>query len=412
MKRILKVVVRNIFTIVLCTSIMQTISQERSTNLTGTYTMSAEGTQLTLKLKQDNMQKVTGTLSSNTGISYQLDGDIADGIATGICSSNEGSVFFEMYGVENELILSLIEPDASNMPDYNSATYLSFIKNASNDPGLISGPDLQTNTNQSIGKTNNTALTGKEIGDPSWGFKFLPPDGWTHQKTNEGLIMGHTTIAGIILILPHMMQNMQEVQQEMRKGIQEEGNYLSISGNLSQLENNIIAGNYTGIMDGQQVKSRGYGTLSPYGGGAFIIAISTPEKLGDEIINDAKMIASNLIYEKINTSDLMRHFAGKWTNFTTNTSTWLQLYPDGTYDEQYESSYSGDLSGGGNWGIAGNDNVKGRWTIRGNKDSGSIIVHLSNGNEIIYEYRVHEERGEKYYAEYWFNGKLYSKSID
>ena len=236
--------------------------------------------------------------------------------------------------------------------------------------------------------------------------------GWTHQKSGEGIIMGHKTIAGIILVLPHMMQNLQEVQQEMLKGIQEEGSYLSIEGSISSVNDNILSGNYQGIVDGQQVKARGFGTLSPYGGGAFIIAISTPEKLGEEIIRDANLIASNLIYEKVNTSDLIRHFTGKWTNFTTNTSTWLQLYPDGTYDEQYESSYSGELSGGGNWGTAGSDNAKGRWTVQGNRDSGRIVVRLSNGNEIIYEYRVHEERGEKYYGEYWFNGKLYSKSRD
>jgi len=400
MEKLVKISVCFVFIFLSLFRPIQNTAQNLSSNINGTYTLTADGTFLTLSVKQDINQKITGSLSSNTGISYSLNGDIYEGIATGICSGESGSVFFEIYKVQNELILSLIEPDASNMPDYNTATYLSFTE------------ESLTETDSGSENTYKKTMSGNEIGDPSWGFKLISPAGWTHQQSNEGIILGHNTIPGMILVFPHMLKNMQEVQQELHKGIQEEGSYLSINGNPSTVKDNILAGDYTGIMDGEQVKAKGFGTLSPYGGGAFIIAVSTPDKLGNEIINDAKKIASSLIYTKIDVSDLTRHFAGKWTNFTTNTSTWLQLYPDGTYDEQYESSYSGDLSGGGNWGTAGNNNAKGCWAVEGNRDNGRIIVRLSNGNEIVYEYRVHEERGEKYYAEYWFNGKLYSKSRD
>ena len=58
----------------------------------------------------------------------------------------------------------------------------------------------------------------------------------------------------------------------------------------------------------------------------------------------------------------------------------------------------------------GQDSDRGRWTVRGNKDAGTIIVKLANGNEIYYEYQVHIENGQKYYREYRFNGDFYSKS--
>lgn len=392
-----KITVHIVFIAILCSITLQGQLQELSDNLNGTYTMSAEGTTLTLILKHANTQKITGSLISNTGISYQIEGEVREGIAAGICSDNEGSVFFEAYKVDIELYLALIEPDASNMPNYDAVTYLSFVESASG------------NIENALPKSPVTS--GNEIGDPAWGFKLIPPAGWTHQQALDGIILGHNTIAGIILVFPHMLKDMQGVQQELYKGIQEEGSYLSINGNLSTLENNILSGDYNGVMDGQQVKAKGFGTLSPYGGGAFVIAVSTPDKLGYEIVRDAQTIASDLIYEKINISGLTNHFAGKWVNFTTNTSTWIQLYPDGTYDEQYESSYSGDYDNdAGNWGAYGGESAKGRWTVQGNRDSGRIVVHMSNGNEIVYEYRVHEERGEKYYTEYWFNGKLYSKS--
>jgi len=274
------------------------------------------------------------------------------------------------------------------------------------------GADQNKNTpNMNIQSDQSQNSSGNEVGDPFWGFKFIPPEGWTYQQSADGIIMGHTTIAGIILIFPHTLQNMQEVKQEMHNGIQEEGNYLTLNSDVSNEGDNLLAGDYQGMMDGYQAKARGYGTLSPYGGGAFILAISTPEMLGTEIIRDAKMIAANLLYTKIEVTELMRHFAGKWANFTTNTSTWIQFNPDGTYGEQYESSYSGDFDNdGGNWGATGGENAQGRWTVQGNHDNGRIVVKLANGNEMHYDYRVHEENGQKYYAEYWFNGKLYSKS--
>jgi hypothetical protein len=387
------------------------MAQNTLQNYNGTYSLVADEATLTLVLKQSENQEVTGTLSSTTGIHYQLEGEYLGEAVGGICSDQNGSVFFEMYYYEGELIVSLIEPDQNNMPDYNTATYLAFKRTIATDEVEVEQPEPRnTNPSMNTNSNNQPDLTGREIGDPAWGFVFIPPTGWVHQQDGSGMILGHNTIAGVILVLPHMLQNLQEVEQEMLKGIQDDGNFLQLSGNIASAGNNLLAADYQGIMDGQQVKAKGFGTLSPYGGGAFIIAVTTPDQLGEDIIRDAKAIAAHLRYSKPNTTELMQHFAGKWAHFTTNTSTWIQFNPDGTYDEQYESSYSGELSGGGNWGAYGGDQAKGRWTVQGNRDTGRIFVRLANGNEIVYEYRVHEERGEKYYAEYWFNGKLYAKS--
>ena len=250
------------------------------------------------------------------------------------------------------------------------------------------------------------------VGDPSWGFKFIPPEGWNFQYSADGAILGHTTIPGIIVIYPHVLKSMEEVRQQMNMGIQDAGSYLTLSGTLSEAGDQLLEAGYEGVVDGSIARGHGFGTLSPHGGGAFIVAISTPQMLGEEIIRDARWMAANLVYEKMESSDLVRHFAGKWANFTTNTSTWIQFYPDGTYDEQYESSYSGELSGGGNWGAYGGENAKGRWTVQGNRDQGRITVRMTDGSEVYYDYHVHEENGQKYYGEYWFNGKLYGKSGD
>lgn len=378
--------------------------QSQTDPLTGSYKMIAEQAELTLDLRKQAGTTITGTLSSNSGIQYALQGTALENTASGTCSDGTNTVFFELYVEADDLIFSLIEPDAWNNPDYNTATYLSFTRKH--------GESNKENNLTMNTTSDQPRPAGEGIGNPSWGFQLIPPAGWTHQQSGEAIMMGHQTIPGLILVFPHMLQSMPEIRQEMLNGIQEGANYLVPSGSVSGQGERILSCDYQGMMDGQQAKGKGYGTLSPYGGGAFVLAVSTPEMLGNEIIKDAEWIAGNLIYKKIETSDLVMHFAGRWASFTTNTSTWIQFYPDGTYDEQYESSYSGDLSGGGRWGAAGSENAKGRWTVQGNRDQGRIVVRLANGNEIYYDYRVHEENGQKYYGEYWFNGKLYGKSRD
>jgi hypothetical protein len=253
------------------------------------------------------------------------------------------------------------------------------------------------------------------VGDPAWGLKFKLPQGWIKQQSASGAVVGHNTIAGMILVIPHMSQNLQEMQAEMMKGIQEEGSYLTPAGGLQTVSQNVLAGDYSGMANGTQVKARGFGVLSPNGGGAYLIALSTPDKLGQDLVGAAQAMVQSVQYFKVDVGDLVQHFAGNWSNFTSNTSTWICFCPDGTYSEQYESSYSGNFNDGsgnntGYWGTAGQDSDRGRWTVRGNKDAGTIIVRLANGKEIYYEYQVFVERGEKFYSEYLFNGNHYAKS--
>ena len=389
--------------------------------LTGNYKMQSGEASLTLDLTQQG-NLLTGTLSSNTGASFQLNGQVENGIGYGTCTGTDGTVYFEAYLEGTDLTIGLIEMDQFNMPDYDKAQYLLFAKSTGSEAGKATTsvtdqqPAQQFNTQQNMpaGTTGSSSIGQNEVGDPSWGFKFSPPAGWVHQQSAEGVLLGHNSIAGMILVLPHMSENMQQLQMEMQKGIQEEGSSLTLSSGLQNIQQNVLGGDYTGVMDGTQVKARGFGVLSPYGSGAYIIAVSTPEGFSKDLLDASESIFRNMQYFKVEVSDLMQHFAGNWSHFTTNTSTWMCFCPDGTYSEQYESSYSGDFqdAGGndaGGWGATGQDSSRGRWTVRGNKDAGTIVVSMANGKEIYYEYKVHVEKGEKYYSEYYFNGDFYFK---
>ena len=159
-----------------------------------------------------------------------------------------------------------------------------------------------------------------EVGDSNWGFKFRPPEGWKSQKTAEYIILGHDTVAGAIFVLPHMEAGAQEVRAEMQSGLSDEGVQLFPTGAIEAFGSNAFAGEYAGIFDGQQVKARGIGTSSPYGGGAYIVALTTPDKYGPQLSGAADAIANAMRYIKVDVSSLVRHFSGTWRSSTSNTS--------------------------------------------------------------------------------------------
>jgi len=120
---------------------------------------------------------------------------------------------------------------------------------------------------QQIGATASADIGAGEAGDQNWGFKFKPPAGWKFQKTNEYILLGHDTIAGMVFVLPHMVASLQELQAEMQSGLTDEGVNLLPSGAIQPIGNNAFGGEFSGILQGQQVKARGIGTFSPHGGG-------------------------------------------------------------------------------------------------------------------------------------------------
>ena len=388
----------------------------------GSFSLQTEEASLTLILKEDAGGAVTGSLSSTMGVNYSIQGQVEEGVAMGICSDGQSGVYFEAYLEGSNLTLGLIEADEFNMPDYNTAQYLIFTKQSATPATPGSNPQPTTPNPQPIPPSHQPAPTPNPVpgtpqtesslssGDPSWGWNFTPPSGWQSQKSTDGIYLGHNTIAGLIMVLPHMSENMQQLQQEMLRGISEEGNYLSLNGNLESMGNGVLAGEYQGMMNGTQVQARGIGTLSPYGGGAFVIALTTPEKYGDDLKNTAAKIAGSMSYFKTSADEMIKYFAGSWTNYTSHTSTSITLLPDGRYIENYESSYGGELYDGGYWSAAGQSQDDGRWTVMGNKQQGRILVKLNNGNEITYDYKVHVKDGHTYWNEYYFNGYLYGKN--
>jgi len=386
---------------------------ESAGGFSGTYVLENQGTKLTLVMRQDAQGGISGRLTSSTGVTFELEGQVEEGEAIGICSGDQTKVYFQAQRQGNQLLLALIEPGANNMPDYNRARQLTFTRQGGGAPAERSGLPSRGFGAEPAAPSRQAAeepAAANEVGDPSWGFRFRVPAGWKEKHDAGGAILGHDTIAGVIFVLPHMAANLQEVQQQMLQGISEEGLQLRPSGSLQKLGDIGVAGDYEGIAQQQRVRARGIGVASPRGGGAYILAVAMPDKYTRELAAAAEAVAAGMRYSAPEVSEVAQFFAGTWETMTTNTMTSYTLFPDGTFTGNYEASYSGNRVGGVNpWGLARQDQQKGRWTVRGTRESGVLVLRYPDGRQETVNYRVHVEKGETYWNEYLFDGVLYGK---
>jgi hypothetical protein len=258
-----------------------------------------------------------------------------------------------------------------------------------------------------------STLFAQSITDISWGYSFKTPKGWKYNKDANGAVLAHDNIAGIIFVYPHSFSSNNELKLQMKQGIQEGMDYLSITSKLKKLSKNKFIAHYKGVWDGQEVKALGIGTLSPSKqGGAIIISIATPNVYSKKLSNTAKYIAKSISYPKQTSSNnLSKHFVGKWSTWSKYSESHIYLYPDGTYSFNESSSYgNSDSSVGATWGGASNSGGRGHWSVKGNLNRGKIITTDINGQKNTYNYYIHKENGTRYKNEYYINDTLYSKS--
>lgn len=223
--------------------------------------------------------------------------------------------------------------------------------------------------------------------------------------------MGHNTIAGLLLVIPHQHRSMDGVRQDLREGLVEEGVMLRPSSDIRVFSDDTVAADYSGTLQGAPARGYGLGVLSPFGGGAYVSAISTVDGFRPELAAAAESAARALRFVKPEAggdSDVRAHFVGLWQSWGRNTDRKVELRADGSYFDNSVYSFSSsdaysDLS------YASQNQAAGRWSVRGTKEQGVItLIHNEGGQDQI-PYRVHRENGRVYWREYYFGDQLFQK---
>lgn len=266
---------------------------------------------------------------------------------------------------------------------------------------------------------------GQVLGGPSQGFRFSLPAGWKGAQQEGTFLLGHDSIPGMILVWGHQLPSPSALVQTLSQGYQEEGILLQPLTPLEPAGKNACLGNFQGYAQGQMVVARVAGVSFPGGGGVYVAGLANPQVFQPALAQAVETIARGV--EKASEASpsattgsptapdaLIQHFAGSWQTTTRNSETSMVLRPDGSYSQAYSSSYSGNFSdsGGndlGNWGTARDDRSKGRWQAQGTTQQGVLSFTDQTGTSQM-PYRVHVEKGQTYWREYWVDGVLWRKN--
>lgn len=400
---------------------------------TGTYELRHDSVTITLVLQQDAAGAITGTLRSTTGMQYTVEGMVEPGeeVAVGACSGPDGAVYFEAHLQGDTLLLALIEATpGTNAPDYDKMRQLTLnrVRGAAAPPApppppghaaprapvpsvpvpKVPGARAPSPPPAPVAPPPPAASDARRVTDPELGVSFAPPSGWTAQKQGGGYLMGSNTHAGFIVMLPHQFRSQAEVQAAAGEGFvdEQQGIQLLPAGPFQPLSGNAIGAEFSGFIQGQSARAYAAAVLSPQGGGVTLIAATTAAAYSAAYAGFVRELAGSVRFIPRaagaagaggGDASLVQWIAGKYYSYSggstlsggSGTERQIMFCPDGTFSSSTESGAYGT----GSWGTASQSSNRARFTIRGDRRAGVIILQWQDGSTDEYNYRVTGESG-------------------
>ena len=399
---------------------------------TGTYELRHDSVTITLVLQQDAAGNVTGTLRSTTGMQYRVEGMVEPGeeVAVGACSGPDSAVYFEAHLQGDTLLLALIEATpGTNAPDYDKMRQLTLnrVRGATGPPAPPPGQAVPRVPVPSVpvptvpgtrapappppagraAPPPPAANEAQRVTDPELGLSFVPPSGWMAQKQGGGYLLGSNTHAGFIVMLPHQFRSLSEVQAAAGEGFvdEQQGIQLLPAGPFQPLGGNAVGAEFNGLIQGQSARAYAAAVLSPQGGGVTLIAATTAAAYSAAYAGFVRELAGSVRFVPRaagaggggSDASLAQWIAGKYYSYSggstlsggSGTERQVMFCPDGTF---YSATESGSY-GTGSWGVAGQSSNRARFTIRGDRQSGVIILQWQDGSTDEYRYQVTGESG-------------------
>lgn len=244
------------------------------------------------------------------------------------------------------------------------------------------------------------------------GLSFDIPQGWTGQLEGEYIILGHTTIPGIMILSQNNSKSTQEMINFAMQGIQEEGVQLRPVGQFAPKGNNRAEGTYTGWFNGSQVKAYAIGIINKLGSGINILILTEAGLFNQSHKVEANKLAGSVRFyqaeESQNTVFWRNKLQGKQLKYMyTNTSsdytggsvglsetTTIDLCSDGSFYFYSNSqshiavgSIAGDQSTASSSGGTNlsNNNSNGTYKIYSLGQESFLELYFQNGTVVTYD---------------------------
>ena len=244
------------------------------------------------------------------------------------------------------------------------------------------------------------------IREPAYGVEFNTPEGWQYQKNEMGYVMGHNSIAGVILITSSPYNTLDEMRQAAYQGIQEEGGtLLQIKGEPVAFGDNGLAGDYRGTLNWEQVTAYVIGLVSPTGGTSIsCMIITTPDQFSDNHKSTLESMAKSFKFFKPEIPDAVKewedwfktpggcrlkylsssgssNYGGGYTGSSSQAT--IDLCPNGSFSENSSSDFSMSIDAGSAFNSS-QDGGSGRWELSFDGTNPVLVLNYNDGQSAQY----------------------------
>ena len=124
-----------------------------------------------------------------------------------------------------------------------------------------------------VKKKSKSIKKKKRLTEKHQGYSFRPPLDWVVKKDGKGYVMGHNSIPGLILLIKHEADTLDQIRQESQQGFElDEKTTFHLSGSFLPYGKKGLRGVFTSQLQ-EHTSASAVTTLSPHGGGITAIAI-------------------------------------------------------------------------------------------------------------------------------------------
>ena len=240
------------------------------------------------------------------------------------------------------------------------------------------------------------------------GVSFTIPDRWVGQLDDQAFVMGGQEEPGLILMVLHEFETLEEIRREAGQGIDDGGIKLRLDGELEAIGDQALGGAFQGTIEGSPARVYMVATLNPHGEGVTIMAMTDEANYSERYRELARQVAASLVFTAVETPPLVQQAQQMLTHTRlnylssyssgsaggTSSRRHMDLCPDGRFS--YQSSSSLTVDTGGAFGSSfGSDDGTGTWAVVPS-GAGQVALELRFDDGRVWSYELSFQDGSTY----------------
>lgn len=241
------------------------------------------------------------------------------------------------------------------------------------------------------------AQTGREVVYRELGISFHIPEGWNGEERDEAFLMSSASEPGLILLMPHEYTSLDNIREEARRGIIDEGISLRMEAPLEAVGEYGLGGVFSGMLSGRMARAFIVGLINPHGQGFSILAAADTALFSEQLRDRALFIAHSTRYFQPEAPSAVTYWQNELRNirlyWSFSSTSRVGSYSGMSESEEiwlcgagyfhYKSSSHNSFDSGGAFGYgSGRGQGAGTWEVVDNGNGGAVLLLRFQSGEV------------------------------